>query len=499
MALRSKLKEAVSAVVPIVGLVLLLHFTIAPIQPSMLWRFGFGSFLVIIGLVLFGAGCDAGVIPIGEMIGAALTLMKKPVILLLGFVIGFAITFAEPDLQVLAKQIEILSDGRVPRMLLVLAVSMGVGLFIAAALYRIITHRPLKTFLLGGYLAIFVLAFFTPPAFLPLSFDSGGVTTGPMTVPFILSLGIGTAAVHGGKTAKEDSFGFVALASIGPIIFVMLLGIIFRNSLDGYPTMPQHVTAFLPTLRSAVREVLTALLPMILTFAAFQAAILRLPVRRFLTLSRGIAWTMIGLVLFLTGVNTGFMPAGMNLGQGIAGLSASWALVPVGMVLGFLVVWVEPAVTVLKQEVERVSEGYIRQNTLLYSLALGVAVAVGLAMVRVMLSFSIWYFVLPGYLLAMLLMKHSPTLFTAIAFDAGGVASGPMSATFIVSFAMGASHAIPGSNPTTEALGTVAMIAMTPLITIQALGILYARRARKAPATLMPAAALQSSLDDDSL
>ncbi len=397
------------------------------------------------------------------------------VVLLLCFMLGFVITVSEPDLQVLAEQVP-----SIPNRILIMSVAGGVGLFLVVVMLRMLLSKSLSALLIVFYSIVFVLAFFIPKDFLTVAFDSGGVTTGPMTVPFIMALGVGFAAVRSDRHAEDDSFGLVALCSVGPILAVLLLGLLYHPEDTGY------VPAAVPDVRDSVelwkcfaggfpayiKEIAVSLLPITAFFALFQIISLKLSKRTLLKIVIGIVYTYIGLVLFLTGVNVGFMPAGNYLGEMIAGLPYRVILVPIGMVIGYFLVKAEPAVYVLMEQVEEITSGAIPGRAMGTSLSLGVAVSVGLAMVRVLTGVSILWFILPGYVIALCLSFFVPKIFTAIAFDSGGVASGPMTATFLLPFAMGACQQV-GGNIVQDAFGIVAMVAMTPLIAIQVLGVLY--------------------------
>ncbi len=478
-----KIRESLSSVLPIALLVLLLHFTLAPLPKYTLILFCFGTVLLIFGMGLFTLGADLAMMPMGERIGAKLTESRK-LWLVVGicFVMGMLITIAEPDLQVLANQVP-----SVPDMVLILAVAFGVGIFLVAALLRIIFQKSLSVILICLYIFIFILATFTSPDYLAVAFDSGGVTTGPITVPFILALGIGVAAVRSGKSSYEDSFGLVALCSAGPILAVLVLGMFYDASFSGYGaektaealSMADIGALFAEGFPHYAKEVLIALSPIILFFILFQVLFLRLPRTQLIKTGVGVAYTYAGLVLFLTGVNIGFMPAGTYIGSHIAAREDNWIIIPIGMVMGFLVVAAEPAVHVLNKQVEEISDGAISRRSMLLSLSLGVALSIGLAMIRVITRLSIWYFILPGYVIALGLTFFVPRIFTAIAFDSGGVASGPMTATFLLPLAMGACESL-GGNILTDAFGIVAMVAMTPLVTIQLLGLYYKLKTKRA-------------------
>lgn len=504
LKLREKLTESLNAVLPIIGIVLVLCFSIAPISPSILLCFLMGSVLLIIGMMFFTRGAEMSMSPMGERVGSSMTQSKRlGVIVLLSFLLGFIITISEPDLQVLAEQVP-----SVPNMILILAVACGVGAFLVIALLRMLFSVALPNLLILFYLVVFVLAFFVPRDFLAVAFDSGGVTTGPMTVPFIMALGIGVAAIRTDRHAADDSFGLVALCSIGPILAVLLLGMIYNPESSAYapPSLPEigDSTELWALFREGfpeyLREIAGSLLPIILFFGVFQALVLKLSRAKLVRIVIGLVYTYIGLVLFLTGANVGFIPAGNYLGQVIAALPYRWIIVPIGMLIGFFIVKAEPAVYVLNKQVEEITDGAIPARAMGASLSIGVAVSVGLAMLRVLTGLPVLYLLIPGYALALGLSFFVPKIFTAIAFDSGGVASGPMTATFLLPFAQGACIAVGGSI-VTDAFGVVAMVAMTPLITIQVLGMIYQlkkRRSEKRLSAITPAMAFEM-LDDDAI
>ena len=461
---------------PIIGIVLVLCFSIAPIPNSVLMTFVVGAVLLIIGMMFFTLGAEMAMTPMGERIGTKLTNTRKiSVVIVLCFILGFIITISEPDLQVLAEQVP-----SIPNYTLIIAVATGVGIFLVAAVLRMLFGIPLAHMLLILYPIIFILASIVPQDFLTVAFDSGGVTTGPMTVPFIMALGIGFSAVRSDKHAENDSFGLVALCSVGPILAVLLLGLLYHPGESGYEQTMIVKTdnsvemwqLFQEGLPYYMKEMLISLLQIILFFFIFQIVSLHLHKKTLVKIIIGIIYTYIGLVLFLTGVNVGFMPAGNYLGQVIAGLSYPWIIVPIGMLIGYFIVKAEPAVYVLTEQVEELTSGAISAKAMGMSLSIGVAFSLGLAMVRVLTGISILWFLLPGYAVALGLTFFVPKIFTAIAFDSGGVASGPMTATFLLPFSMGACEAL-GGNVVTDAFGVVAMVAMTPLITIQILGLIY--------------------------
>ena len=502
--LREKLLEALQAVLPIVAIVLVLCFSIAPVSPSILLCFLLGAAMIIVGIMFFTLGAEMSMSPMGERVGAVLTRSRSvPLIIGVGFALGFLITISEPDLQVLANQVP-----SIPNMTLILSVAAGVGFFLVVAFLRMLLGIALPKLLVVFYGLIFVLAAFVPKEFLAVAFDSGGVTTGPITVPFIMALGVGVAAIRSDRHAADDSFGLVALCSVGPILAVLLLGILFRASNSAYipPILPDVGDSvelwqlFHVSLPTYFKEIATSLLPIVLMFGVFQLVALKLDRRTLGRIGVGLAYTYIGLVLFLTGANVGFMPAGNYLGQVLAGQTFRWLLVPIGMLIGYFIVKAEPAVYVLNKQVEEVTDGAISAGTMGAALSAGVALSVGLAMVRVLTGISILWFLIPGYLFAISISFVVPKLYTAIAFDAGGVASGPMTATFLLPLAQGACIAV-GGNIVTDAFGVVAMVAMTPLITVQLMGLVAQLKTRKARSTqpLLDTAALLAELPDDAI
>lgn len=482
LILKEKINEAISSVLPITVIVLILSIFVVQMPIGTTVLFLTGAVLLVVGMGFFSLGVDISMTPMGEGMGTYLIKSKKVgIIVFLGFVLGVMITIAEPDLQVLADQVP-----AIPNMTLILTVAVGVGVLFVIAAFRTFLRIPLSVMLVVFYIIVFALAAFTPKSFVPVAFDSGGVTTGPISVPFIMALGVGMTAMRGDKRAKNDSFGFVALCSIGPIAAVLILGILYKPSSASYEeivvpivfTTRDVVKEFVEAFPEYFKEVFIALFPMIVCLVLFQVITKRFHKYELIKISMGLLYTYIGLVLFLTGVNVGFLPMGYYLGCKIAKTSYAWILIPIGMIVGFFIVAAEPAVRVLNKQVEDISNGTISQKSMRMSLAAGVACALGIAMFRILTGTSVFVFLLPGYALAIMLTFSTPKIFTAIAFDSGGVASGPMTATFLLPFAMGACKSL-GGNILTDAFGIVAMVAMTPLITIQLLGI-HSKRKSKA-------------------
>ena len=474
--------ETLKAVLPILGIVLLLCFSIAPIPPSILMTFLIGAILLIVGMLLFNVGVELSMTPIGERVGSIITKSKKiSIVVVITLIMGFIITISEPDLQVLAQQVP-----SIPNLTLIFAVAFGVAIFLVLAILRMLFKIPLSYLLVGFYAIIFIITIFVPRDFLSIAFDSGGVTTGPMTVPFIMAFGIGISAIRSDEHAADDCFGLVSMCSVGPILAVLLLGMIYN------PASTEQVSESIPIIDNTVdlwklfavefpvyiKEMALSILPIIVFFGLFQIIARDINKRSLIKICIGLTYTYIGLVLFLTGVNVGFMPAGNYLGQTIAGLSYSWIIIPIGMIIGYFIVLAEPAVFVLTKQVDEMTSGAISAKAMGLSLSIGVATSVGLAMIRVLTGISILWFLVPGYLIALVLTFFVPKIFTAIAFDSGGVASGPMTATFLLPFAMGACEAL-GGNIISDAFGIVAMVAMTPLITIQIMGLIFTIKEKK--------------------
>lgn len=484
--LKEKTYEALTSVLPITGIVFLLSITAVPLPIGTTIMFLVGASMLIIGMGFFSLGADVAMMPMGEAVGGQFGRTTNILLLIfLSFLMGFIVTIAEPDLQVLARQVP-----AIPNMTLIVTVALGVGIFLVVAVLRVFFKIGLSQMLLFFYLIVFAVAAFAPKDFIAVAFDSGGVTTGPITVPFIMAIGIGLSAMRGGKDSQDNSFGLVALCSIGPILAVLILGICYNPTDASYtPVAIANVQdtkdvamQFVHELPLYFKEVVMALVPICIFFLMFQLASRRFTKRQLFRIGVGFVYTLIGLVLFLTGVNVGFIPVGHLLGSKIAmtsaswmGISLKWGLIPLGMVIGYYIVVAEPAVHVLNKQVEEISNGAISQRAMRLSLSLGVAVSLALAMLRVLTGISIFWLLIPGYSIAILLTFFVPKLFIGIAFDSGGVASGPMTSTFLLPFAMGACEGV-GGNVLTDAFGVVAMVAMTPLITIQLMGLVYGRQ-----------------------
>ncbi len=480
-----KLREAAASVLPISLIVLLICFVLVPVDTGLMLSFLLATAMLILGMGLFTLGAEMSMSKIGNYIGSKLTKSRKlGLILAVSFLLGVAITVAEPDLQVLAANVP-----DIDKTVLILTVSVGVGIFLMLCMVRILFGISLRLLLIVFYVLVFLAAFLSDQGILAVAFDSGGVTTGPMTVPFIMALGVGVASIRSDENAKADSFGLVGLCSIGPIASVLLLGAIYRTQPAQAET--QTVAAitdtvllgrdYLHAIPEYLKEVTIALLPIVVFFLIFQLVSLRLRKLPFLRVMVGILYTYLGLVLFLTGVNVGFSPLGYVLGAALTEGWRIWLLIPLAMLMGWFIINAEPAVHILNKQVEDLSAGAISARAMGMSLSIAVSAAGGLAMLRVITGIPILYFLVPGYFIALALSFFVPRTFTAIAFDSGGVASGPLTATFMLPFAMGACQAL-GGNVMTDAFGLVALVAMMPLITVQVMGAIYVVKSRRAAA-----------------
>ena len=476
-----KLKEAVASVLPIVAIVAVLSVFWVPLQTDLMLAYLVGAVFLIIGMALFTLGSEISMTQIGSHIGASLTKSRNPIlILIVSFLLGVAITVSEPDLQVLAKNVPAIDTT-----VLIIVVAIGVGTFLSLSMARILYRISLRWLLLAFYGLIFLLALFADKDFIAVSFDSGGVTTGPMTVPFIMALGIGIASIRSDAKAKEDSFGLVGLCSVGPILVVMILGFIYHAVSEGSVSMSSTYYAntvelghgYLNAIPGQMEDVMAAMLPIAAFFLIFQFISLHLNYRSFFRIVIGLLMTLTGLMLFLTGVNVGFSPLGFMLGQQIAGSDYQIMLIPLSALMGWFIINAEPAVHVLNKQVEELSAGAISARAMGLSLSVGVAAAMSLSMLRALTGISILWFIVPGYVISLLLTFVVPSSFTAIAFDSGGVASGPLTAAFMLPFAMGTVQSL-GGNVMTDAFGLVSMVAMMPLITVQVMGAVSALSSR---------------------
>lgn len=475
--LKEKIIESMTSVLPITLIVLIISIVLVPIDIGTMAVFLIGAVLLVIGMGFFQLGAEMSMTPFGEGIGATMSHNKKVLLIaIIGFLMGTIITISEPDLQVLAEQVP-----AIPNFTLIITVAVGVGIFLAIAILRILLQVSLSKILVFFYILAITASFFVPKSFIAVAFDSGGVTTGPMTVPFIMAMGVGLASVRSDKNAASDSFGLVALSSIGPILAVLLLGIFYTpsdasyalSSLTHVETTKDAVYEFVVGLPRYFSEVAVSLLPVFVVFLIFQLLTRRYKGIQVMRLVIGFVYTYLGLVIFLCGVNIGFAPVGAYLGDAIANSNTSeWLLIPIGMIIGYYIVKAEPAIQVLNKQVDGVTNGAVPAKVMNACLSIGVSISVGLAMLRVITSLPIYYIIIPGYAIALILSFFVPKIFVGIAFDSGGVASGPMTTTFLLPLSIGACNAL-GGNMMADAFGVVALVALTPLIAIQIMGLHY--------------------------
>ncbi len=494
--LKEKILESLSAVLPITGIVLLLSIFLVPLDTGSVVMFVVGAILLIVGMGMFQLGSEMSMSPLGEGIGGQIAKSKSLLpIVGVSLLMGAIITLAEPDLQVLSNQVP-----SIPNMALIFTVAGGVGVFLSLAVVRIIKGIDLSNLLMILYVALLAASFFVPKAFLSVAFDSGGVTTGPITVPFIMAMGVGLSSIRVDKDASSDSFGLVALSSIGPILAVMILGCFYNPDSALYAadeaasvsTMQEVAKAFAFKMPHYAKEVFISVIPILAMFLIFQVYTHHYQHRQRQRVVVGFGYTYLGLVLFLCGVNVGFAPVGSLIGYNLAGSSVKWLLIPIGMLIGYYIVKAEPAIQILNRQVQTVTNGMVSAKAMNRCLSIGVSVSVGLSMLRVLTGLPIQWIIIPGYIIALAMSKMVPKIFVGIAFDSGGVASGPMTSTFLLPLCIGACE-MHGGNLMTDAFGVIALVALTPLIAVQIMGMQYKFKLNK----LQKAASVQPMLPDD--
>ena len=483
----SKLKEVLFSVLPITVLVLILHFTISPLDLTLMFRFLIGSLFIVIGLTVFLLGVDLGVTPLGSITGSSLAKTNRLwIVLIAGFILGFFISIAEPGLMVLANQVDLVTSGEVSGISILLVVSLGLAIMLSLGFLRIFYNVPLWKILLVLYLVIFGLAIFVSREFLAISFDASGATTGIMAVPFILSLSMGISKLkRDSKASEKDSFGLVAIASTGAILSIMILDLFFPTDgfsagLDvGISDSDSVFRPFAAMLPEQLKDSFMAILPLLVILFVLQIIAFRLKKRELRKLLTGFGFAFVGLLIFLLGVNAGFMDVGISIGSHLALKEHKVYIIIIGFIFGFVTILAEPAVYVLTHQIEEVTSGSVKRKAVLLTLAIGVGLAVALSVIRVLIpELQLWHYLLPGYLISIILMFFTPKLFVGIAFDAGGVATGPITATFILAFIQGAAHAYEGADLMIEGFGMIAMVAMTPIITLEVLGLIFRIKSR---------------------
>lgn len=474
--LKSKITEAFTSVLPILLIVLILQatpFLNLTLKECLL--FVFCAIALIIGIALFNLGADMAMTPMGDHVGSGLSRTGRLGLLLgVSFFMGVLITVAEPDLSVLASQVADIINST----LLLVTVGIGVGLFLTIAILKIVFRIQLSTLLMFFYMIVFALISLMcvvgNKSLTALSMDSGGVTTGPITVPFLMALGVGIAQTMGGRNVSENSFGLISLCSVGPIVAVLILGLTGSGSVNyvlaDYSIPDKLLPVIFKTLAETSKEVIIALGLIVIFFFVLQFFLLHLPKKKLSIIGIGIFYTFIGLVVFLSAAKIGFLPIGFSLGNQL-GVQNPIVVIVFSLVLGAVVVLAEPAVHVLNEQVESVTNGAVTKKQMIIALSCGVGISIALSIIRIIFNFSVLFYVIPGYFISLGLSFFIPGVYTSIAFDSGGVASGPLTSTFILPFAIGVCTVTQGENSILElAFGVVAMVAMTPLITIQLLG-----------------------------
>lgn len=483
-----KFKEVSLSVLPITIIVLMLNFTLTPLDGTMLLTFIIGAFLIVVGLTLFLIGIDIGIAPLGKLLGATIsTTGKASIVAVSGLVLGFLISIAEPGLMVLANQVDAVTDGGIRGTTLLVVVSLGLAVMVAVGMLRIVYNIPLYKVLTVLYGVTFILAIFTPSQLLTIAFDTSGATTGILAVPFILALSVGVSALKkDSKAGEKDSFGLVSIASVGAIMSVMVLSIFsdtgeLSSTLQfEIPVAESLIGPFSAHLSGIAGESIMSLAPLLIIFLLLQKVSFKLEKKAFSRLLKGFIYSFLGLVLFMVGVNGGFMNVGTIIGYSLASRDSYYFLILMGFILGVVTMLAEPAVYVLTHQVEDVTSGYVKRRAVLTALALGGGLAIGLSMIRIILpGIQLWHYLIPGYALSIGLSYVVPKLFVGIAFDAGGVATGPMTATFILAFTQGAAEAIPWADVLLDGFGMIAMVALMPILTLQILGLFFSINSRK--------------------
>lgn len=477
--LEAKTKEVAQSLIPIVIFVGIFSMAFIRIDFPVVQRFFIGAVLIFLGLSIFLWGVDQSMTSIGyymaHEIATSKILIKS---IVLSFILGFLITIAEPDILILGNQVEIASGGSLNAGFLVAMISTGVGVLISLASLRILTGFKYNIMMFLVYLLIFVLGTQVSEEFLAISFDASGATTGALTTPFVLAISIGLSRTKGGKSTEEDSFGMVGAMSAGPILAVMLISVLTgQKNIHGqaaeYITSNEVLAPVLIAFKHTIVKSLQALIPIAVLFFILNFFKFKINKAETIRIIRGLIYTLLGLTLFLVGAQAGFMDMGRVLGYGFAEEYLQFLPI-IGLMLGMMVVLAEPAVHVLGEQVEEVTAGNIPDSLLRITLSIGVGLAIALSMLKIMLpDIQLWFFLLPGFVIAIVLSFFVDPIFVGIAFDAGGVASGPMSATFVMAFAQGVADSIPTADVLKDGFGIIAMIAMTPILSVMILGSIF--------------------------
>lgn len=486
--LAERFKEVLLSVFPITAIVLILHFTLVPLEIPQLLRFLLGALLIIFGLSIFLFGVDIGITPIGNLMGSSLLKTNKIALVVIGgIILGFVASVAEPDIHILGGQVEAVTNGAISKVSIVVIVSLGIGLLLAVGFARIAYNISMKKTFTFIYLLIFILGLLVTPEFLAIAFDGAGAVTGALTVPFILALGIGMSSLQkDSKAAEEDSFGLVGITATGAVITVMIMGIIsnpgeMTGSIESSLLQTDSIIApFIQQVPIISMEVIIALLPIVILLLIFQKKSFKLSNKALGRILKGLLYSFIGLVLFLVGVNAGFMEVGTIVGHRLTLLDNKLIVVIIGFIVGLVTILAEPSAHVLTQQIEEVTSGYIKRKAVLATMCIGVGLAVGLFVLKILVrEIQLWHYLFGGYFISLVLSYIVPPLFVGMAFDSGTVSSGPMTATFILAFAQGVADAAEGANVLTDGFGAVAMVTMVPVITVMVLGLIFKIKSRK--------------------
>ena len=495
--MRSKLlqtvKETFLSSLPL-AVIIVICLLIAPLNSfSDYLKIIVGYVCVVIGQSLFLVGLETSILPIGRMVGGSFAQYNKlAFVLSFGFVFGLLATVAEPALSVLAKQISSIMP-LVNSTLFIWITGTGIGIGVAIALVRIVKNFSIKWVFAILYTLVFLLVIFAPNEFIALAFDGSGATTGDVSVPFILALGLGISATFSKSKTNDDSLGIIGIASAGPIVAVLAYGIIIKVTRGDLP--PENAYDMSTSrglgdiILGNITDVALAVLPIVLISIPFLLLLLKLPKRTFAKLMLGVIPVYLGLLIFLSGIDFGFGFVGQYIGQMFFEESRpewfKWLLLGVGFILGAAITVSEPAVTVLGVQIEELTNGHIKKMTITVTLALGIGVASLLSILKILTEINILWFLTPLYAISLIMMIFTPKLFVGLAFDSGGVTGGALTSAFLTPLTLSIAGAVAQAQGgemsiLTNGFGIISFISVTPLIAIQALGIIYNIRLKKA-------------------
>ncbi|MDR3318457.1 MAG: DUF1538 domain-containing protein [Clostridiales bacterium] len=500
------LKDVLISSLPLLAIVAIVCIFISPSAGATVKDIGaeeivkliLGYIFVLVGQTLFLVGLDNSIMPIGKLVGGSLDKLKKPAfIIMFGFLFGLLATVAEPALFVLAGQVNYMTP-EINRFVFIFVLGAGIGIFVAFALFRVIKNINLKLCFTVFYILTFALVFLVPPQYQALAFDASGATTGDVSVPFILALGLGVSATMSKSKTNDESFGIIGLASIGPIIAVFIYGLILgAKGEKPYEAISDNRLGGI--IVENLGNVALALMPIIIIFLIFQFAFIKLPKKQLVRILAGSGVVYAGLLVFLSGIDFGFAFAGEQIGQVFMDPSRAgwfkWLMLPIGFFLGFAITLSEPAVVVLGEQVEEITNGHIKKTVMRITLSIGIGLAAFLSLLKILTGINILWFLIPLYAVALLLLIFTPKLFVGLAFDSGGVTGGAITSAFLTPMTLGASGAL-GQAPMTEGFGMIAFISVVPLIAVQLLGMLYALQSKRAQQAVPAIAVAEADLLD---